>query len=226
MRRLFVRRTNFDSVLLPSERSESVRLRVGSVFMVWLLVAPALTHAQVPRHVVSQMGVFDDEAMTRSTGTMDDTDKVLYVGIRYNAGTGFSSLYGLEFSITGLDDLDYSFDILDDPAVVTGDVAAPVNAEGVGGINITWVDCIEGDRVFARLTLHATNPVPRDRTFRIERRFPPSNPNLGWIRVLTCECDPICVQSADSLDYILNPTVTVQPVTWDVIKRLYRGTQP
>lgn len=168
------------------------------------------------------LGIFDDAAMTQPFGQMTGPTKSIYVGMSSDGNLGGNST-GFEFSISGLDAFaGYTLHWALPPAVVLGDVAAPLDTlTGTGGLNVAWATCFTGGRAFLEIQLFQPAP-PLNHVLRVHKRFPPSNPQYPYPRAATCDAPCYCVFVLRGDSYVLNPTVGVESTRWSVIKRLYR----
>lgn len=182
-------------------------------------MAPALTAAQG----TGTLAIYDDPAMTLDHGAMEGPTKVVYLGVHLDPpADGFS---GLEFSIAGLEVFDAVIPTwLSDPAAVLGSLAAPVDTiNGTGGIQVAWPACRPTDTIVAQLLLVAISP-PQEAALVIQRRYPPSNPQLSYPWGPTCDAPCFgCHWRFTGGTYTLNPVVAVEPTGWGAIKNLYRS---
>jgi hypothetical protein len=139
-----------------------------------------------------RLALYDDEAMTQTSGAVSGVSKTLYLGIRYDATTP-AQLTGIEFSIRGLEALNVFVEPRDNAAIVLGTPAAPAGLDslyGTGGMNIAWTQCLAGDRVLAQLTLVPKNGWPEGGTvLEVLRRYPPTNAALPYPLIVDCD-DP------------------------------------
>ena len=182
---------------------------------------PVAGLAQFPEPIGGWIGIYDDPEMTRTTGVMTGSDKELFLGFKFHPESVYSSFGSLSFSIVGLSDIDHSFEILDDPSVVLGEVAAPEDTANGGGIVIAWSACLPGDSIFGILTLHVEGPPPKDLKLSISRWYSPNTPTSDFPRFGGCgRCD-FCESRIGSTEYTLNPSVAVLSRNWSAIKLLY-----
>ena len=187
-----------------------------------LAVAIVLAARSAAAQWPGTLGIFDDQAMTVTHGTMEGTSKEVYLGIRLDPpGDGFT---GIECSIAGLEQfLYYAADWQNGPGVVVGSLAAPVDTiAGTGGINVAWPTCQMGERVVMRLLLVAAAP-PQDAVLEVRRRYPPSSNQFTYPYATTCDQPCFgCHWKLRGGTYTLNPTIGVDASSWSAIKSLYR----
>jgi len=180
----------------------------GFVAAAFAIAAAGPAHAAPENCPSCVLGVYDDAAMTRSSGTIGAFQtKSVYVGIQL--GEGYTSFDELHF------DAEYpaGFNVLEVTPYVTGGTIAPEGARGVG---VTWPRCVTGSRLLFRVRVFTTRSV-RDAVVRIEKAS-----------FTTCDSTARNVTLPGGC-YVLNPsgratpcTTRLQASTWGSIKTLFK----
>jgi hypothetical protein len=195
-------------------------MHAGSILASLLAVA-ALAGPCGAATELAVFGIYDDEAMTQSIGSMEGSYKVVYAGVR--ALEEPLEFTGLEFSIAGLEAFDAVLvDWPSAPSVVVGTIAAPADTTtGTGGVDAAWPTCQVGDRLILRLQLLAATP-PQHQALQVRRHYPP-NPYMPYVWGATCD-DPCfgCHVRFVTPEYVLNPVVGIEAGGWGAVKGLYR----
>ena len=219
---------------------------VRALILPAILTIPTLLAAQGVQCPGCVIGVFDDPGLSRNFGSWDASTapvKSVWVGITFDPASQLGHMTGVEFSVDGigpfcsLESGCLHFDGLVEPSFTIGPtVASPDDEQGGVGVDIAWVYCLSGDRVFARLDLSSDGPVPNDLVLRVKRKFPPGNPALPYPYFTTCDFifAPVTVSGGC---YVINPTAgpggvvegcalvettSTFPATWSLIKALYQ----
>jgi len=208
------------------------------MFVLLAVWVPSLSQAQDTTCPGCVIGIYDEPELVHNYGTWDiNTDgvsKSFYVGIKYDPGSSFDGLTGIEISVYGLPTtfLAPTINILSDGFAVGPTLIAPPDttaAGAEGGQNITWTQCLPGNRALVEIRLVSLDPLPQDVVIRVLRRFPSLTPELP--NVLFTMCDPPTYTKVVSQGgcYVLNPsgnpvdcTLPVSESTWTAVKQLYR----
>ena len=196
--------------------------RIGPLIVSTILCAvlPAARAQYDQRHWT--LGVYDDPSLTRSAGAMRESTKELWIGARATLAPG-EGFVGFEFGVAGLEPfMIVSAEWTPPPSIVIGNIASPADTtSGSGGLNVAWNVCVPSDRAFLKLVIGTPAP-PEEHRLRITRRFPPSNPGREYPWGFSCDACIECWSQTHTSDYILNPSIRVEPVAWTSIKALYR----
>lgn len=212
--------------------------RVLLMFVLLAVWVPGLSQAQDTTCPGCVIGVYDEPELVHNFGTWDiNTDgpqKSFYVGVKYDPGSSFDGLTGVELSVSGLPPtfLTPSIKILDDGFGVGNTLLAPPDTTVVGadgGQNITWSQCMPGNRALIEISLATFDALPQDVVIRVLRRFPSTTPELPNVLFTMCD-SPIYTKVVSTGGcYVLNPsgnpvecTLPVSPSTWTRVKQLYR----
>jgi len=174
------------------------------------LIGPAKAGAQPAAETCEScfLGVYDDAAMSRTTGTISRFEiKSVYLGIRLDETvTGFESI---AFDGTYPD----GFTVLDVTSYVPG---ADIQATGSNSVRVQWPQCVQGSRLLFRVELLSTSSV-QNAAVQI------SNAELQ-----TCAASGVRTVKIPAGCYVLNPrgpspcTTGIVPATWSSTKGLYK----
>jgi hypothetical protein len=179
--------------------------------VLWLVVAIRSTLAE-PAAAETQsscsecfLGVYDDVAMTRSSGSISFFEvKDVYLGIRLPPGVRISKL---EFDAT----YPGGFTVVDYTSFVTG---AHVT-QTASGVRVDWLQCVSGTRALFRVRVFGLGSV-RNAVVQLRNAIATSCTATDTIR-LPSGC------------YVLNPVgsrppcaVGVEQTCWSAMKELFR----
>ena len=194
---------------------------------------PARARAAAPDCFYFVLGIYDEPEQVHNFGTMvENQEKWVYLGIKYRSGQ--AGLTTIEFSISGLEELFVlEFEPVTPAALVFGSVQAPpdtTSSFGVGGMDVSWPICLEGDRALIRLTLWSLGPVQADKILEVKRRYPPTNFNFSTPLFVNCDAPVYPMVRVGGGCYILNPSTNPVPAcqlpvaahSWSQVKALFR----
>ena len=215
-------------------------------FALMSMCLPGLGLAQQSTCWDCTLGIFDSDALTANYGTWDtgtSPTKKFYLGITYDPTSGYDGLSGVEFSIQGLPSaFSPSTVVLDGGFIIPAQpdsILAPPDTTAVGaqgGVNVTWTQCLTGNRALVEITAVNLDPIPNNTVIRVLRKFPPLSPEVPQVLFVACDF-PIQTKVASRGGcYVLNPTVNpgetidgctllgnpVSRSTWSTVKALYR----
>jgi hypothetical protein len=155
--------------------------------LILALLVPSVASAQLecPGCVI---GIFDDPGLSRNFGVWDITAvplKTVWVGIIYDPTSHIDGLTSIELSVDGVGAFCqeapcFSFEGLVEPTVTIGPtIAAPDDtANGQGGMNMAWNQCLRADRALVRLDLSSVETLANDLVLRVTQKFPQSSPEF------------------------------------------------
>lgn len=183
-------------------------MRVGA-WLTGLVVAvrAAAASADVCQDCV--LGVYDDLAMTRRTGTVSIFQvKSVYLGLQLGPGVGIDEL---TFDAT----YPAGFTVVD----VTAYVSGATYDVGGNSASVRWTQCVSGTRALFRVRVLTTVSV-RDGLVQLHQvmaRGCTGGTPRSWLLPSTC--------------YVINPTrgtppcvTEATPATWTIVKELFRTT--
>jgi hypothetical protein len=117
------------------------------------LIGPSAARSEPAAETCSScyLGVYDDAAMTRTSGTISFFEiKSVYLGIH------------LDESVTGLETLAFEatypagFTVLDVTSYVSG---ADIQTTGSNAVRVEWPNCVQGSRLLFEVQLLSTRSV-------------------------------------------------------------------
>jgi hypothetical protein len=183
--------------------------RHGALAAAFLLLALAAGSAvaEVRTCADCYLGVYDDQAMTRSSGQVGFFQvKSVYLGVRLAAEVRISDL---EFEAT----YPGGFTVIDYDSFISGARITPTAT----GVRVEWPQCVSGTRALFRVRVFSLSSV-RNATVQLRNATSascPGGPANSWRIPAGC--------------YVLNPSgpptacaVGVEPSSWSTVKELFR----
>ena len=173
------------------------------------LVAPGAARAETPTCAGCLLGVYDDRAMTRTSGTCGPFQtKSIYLGIRL--GSEVSDYQSMEFR-AGYPD---GFTLLDWTSFVPN---ARVQPTSDGGVRVEWADCVRGTRALFQVRFISFASVSDARV------------QVHDAVLETCAASGAGTWRIPGGCYVLNPSghgdpcaTSVAASTWGAVRQLFR----
>jgi hypothetical protein len=174
------------------------------------LIGPSLARSEPAAETCSTcyLGVYDDVAMTRTTGSISFFEiKSVYLGIH------------LGESVTGLETLTFDatyppgFTVLDVTPYVSG---ADIQTSGSNSVRVEWPRCVQGSRLLFRVRLLSTRSVQNAAV------------QIRNATLQTCAASGARTVQIPAGCYVLNPrgpspcTTGIVAATWSSTKGLYK----